>query len=53
MVASPKLDEQSKLPEGDKGVKDKGQFLPSWGKGKVYSALLPSWALPYLNEVEQ
>ena len=39
--------------QGYKGLKDKGQFLPSWEMGKVYSALLPSWALPYLNEVEQ
>lgn len=39
--------------QGYKGLKDKGYFLPSWGTGKVYSSLLPSWALPYLSEVEQ
>lgn len=53
MVASPKLGKQSKLPEGDKGLKDKGCFLPSWGTGKVYPSLFPSWAPPYLSEVEQ
>lgn len=42
MVASPKLDEQSELPEGYKGVKDKGQFLPSWETEKVYSSLFLS-----------
>lgn len=35
MVASPKLGKQSKLPEGNKGLKDKGYFLPSWGTGKA------------------
>lgn len=53
MDASPKLGKQSKLTERDKGLKDKGYLLPSWGKGKVYSALFFSWALPYLNEAEQ
>ena len=46
MVASPKLDEPSKLPKGEKGLKDKGYFLPNWEIGKVYSSLCLSSAPP-------
>ena len=53
MVASPKLGEPSKLPEGDNGSKDKGYFLPNWEMGKVYSSLFLSSAPPYLSEMEQ
>lgn len=53
MDASLKLGKRSRLSEGDNILKDKGYLLPSWGKGKVYSALFFSWALPYLSEVEQ
>ncbi len=53
MVASPKLGEPSKLPEGDNGLMNKGYFLPNWEMRKGYSSLFPSSAPTYLSEVKQ